>query len=48
MFFVEDDFDELQYLEGLRNTVVQSSQKIADIIEYISKGMQQEGIVFIS
>ena len=31
-FFIEDEFDELQYLEGLRKTVVESNKKIADIM----------------
>lgn len=31
-FFIEDEFDELQYLEELRNTVVESNKKIADIM----------------
>lgn len=31
-FFIEDEFDELQYLEELRKTVVKSNKKIADIM----------------
>lgn len=31
-FFIEDEFDELQYLEELRKTVVESNKSIADIM----------------
>ena len=31
-FYISDDFDELEYLEKLRKTVVDSNEKIADIM----------------